>query len=54
MSTVTLPHLKRVGVHQRHQCSVADEDIGLVHVSNTISARVQCLHGSSEIVCSAV
>jgi hypothetical protein len=46
--------LKGIGVHQRHQGGVGNQDIGLIHIANDVPAGVQGAHCCGEIVSRAV
>ena len=41
--------LKGIRIHQCYQCSVGDENIGLLHISNDIAAGVKGMHCGGEI-----
>jgi hypothetical protein len=49
-----LTDLKGIGVYQRHQGSVGDQDIGLIHIADNVATGVQRPHRSGEIVGGAV
>jgi hypothetical protein len=49
-----LTDLKGIGVYQRDQGGVGDQDIGLIHIADDVATGVQSTHCHGEIVGGAV
>ena len=45
-----LTDLKGIGIYQRHQGGVGDQDIGLIHITDDVATGVQSPHCRGEIV----